>query len=59
MKLDALRFLGFILILFVYVNNVFSLLLGIDDHTALVDTIILTVFYGIVLTLAQGEEHED
>ena len=59
MKSDALRFLGFILILFVYVNNVFSLLLGIDDHTALADTIMLTVFYGIVLTLAQGEEHED
>lgn len=59
MNSDALRFLGFILILFVYVNNIFSIVLGIDDHTALTDTIMLTVFYGIVLTLAQGGEHED
>jgi len=58
MTSDSLRFLGFVIILFVYVHNLISLFAGLSDHTALWDCALLTIFYGIVIQLAMEEPEE-
>ena len=58
MNSDAIRFLGFVLILFVYVNNLISLFMGLGDYSALTDCILLTIFYGIVIQLSLEDPEE-
>ena len=56
---DALRFLGFVLILFVFVNNLISVVLDMSDLTSFLDVALLMVFYGIVATLVVVPPEED
>ena len=51
---DAYRFILFAILIFVFVNNLISLFMGLEDTTAMIDVCLLLVFYGVGATLTHN-----
>ena len=56
---ESLRFLGFVLLLLVFVNNLIAVVLDMSDLTSLFDVSMFLMFYGIVATLVVMPPEED
>jgi hypothetical protein len=58
MNSEVLRFLAFLCIIFIGVNNLFSIVLGEDYFNAAVDLSLLLIFFGVGYTIAVTEPED-